>query len=692
MSKEDVEQIEVKEDKLDIIYRHVGYKKRNLYNKPSKESMIYKGISKYATKFRFLSDLHLSLMEKAIIQSPAFQRTSQKAMNTNRAGTVIATDDEVGLKDKFKDTESLIQTRQTHMVEVANIAEIISKGIGTNYSLSRIMAIAHDIGHTPYGHVGERILSSCARLKNCGYIIHPAMGADVLEREKVIKNGMDTIKQAYPDLDKEESDEIRQLQRYIMDGILCHNGEGTVGKIIPQKKSKKTMRNQLRRSFTQKGYDKKLLPATIEGAIIRYADIIAYTRSDLVDGFRQKDENGKKIMKEFNDDYLALIGTIFARENNFNKMLTLEQSFLTELYGLSQRIKKLDKKSKTKEDGIEIQRTKKEIEFIHAKYEEFCKLKVQYAKEFIKKIPKGERKTKIPEIIQNVFIKDLIETSRDNNGITMSPLMRTTFFALRELNAKYIIPYTARGYEEDLPYATNELVDMFTNGLIKSGIAYDAIPKKDRIKYNIPEKKGYSREMDSIAADPKFNMSGINFEIKMFHYFDNLKKFNKRKLNEIYKNAFNALKDITKHDILIALGKEKYDGELKETYEKQKIEPIREKIKVMGDYAQTKEGKKELFNLLLQDREKEIERIVASKMAIEYIAGMTDNTLMAILLNRNIISKKTLIKKYARPSKEMKTKDAAIKALQKSFRSDTYKGMILPDSQEELMELQERGL
>ena len=46
MSKEDVEQIEVKEDKLDIIYRHVGYKKRNLYNKPSKESMIYKGISK----------------------------------------------------------------------------------------------------------------------------------------------------------------------------------------------------------------------------------------------------------------------------------------------------------------------------------------------------------------------------------------------------------------------------------------------------------------------------------------------------------------------------------------------------------------------------------------------------------------------------------------------------------------------
>ena len=56
------------------------------------------------------------------------------------------------------------------------------------------------------------------------------------------------------------------------------------------------MREEIRRCFTEKGYDKKILPATMEGAVIRYADIIAYTRSDILDGFRLKDVNGNKII------------------------------------------------------------------------------------------------------------------------------------------------------------------------------------------------------------------------------------------------------------------------------------------------------------------------------------------------------------------------------------------------------------
>lgn len=394
-------------EELESFYWQMGYSNhgRNIedmmlyhYGEPAEDLMEYNdengniAKSEFATKFN-LKHSDINIIIKSIKESAAHQRTSHKSMMATRSNTMIPPVNNEELKKLFKDSESLIQTRQTHMEEVAEIARIISEGIGANTDFAYLIGLIHDIGHTWNGHSGERILSALARYNNCGFIVHNAMGAYIMEREEIINNAIEEVKQFNPKVDEAE---VRRFMKYVIDGVVSHNGEGTVGQIIPNKdKTLEQMAEEIRKCFTVKSYDKKIMPATIEGAIIRYADIIAYTRSDILDGFRLKDVNGKKILEEFDDDYLEIIGTLLARKNNNTMMLDLENKFLLELYGLSKRIDKLSS-SKNPDDIRELKCTKKEREIIERQYKEFVKLKVEYARRYIDGIePKNQIKTKV---------------------------------------------------------------------------------------------------------------------------------------------------------------------------------------------------------------------------------------------------------------------------------------------------------
>ncbi len=737
---------------LDGFYANAGYtySKEELFAKPiSKDLMRYDGKSKYYSEFNFPEGMDVGtivdLITRAIVQSSAYQRTSQKTMNANKSAVVqsnqktketteeviqsmlklyehnhdriakkskkseknieqnekndiirnaieklleyqslIKESMELDLPDTYleledsdeqlpkkikKELDALIQTRQTHMKEVSVNAKIISKALGTNYYITEAMALGHDLGHGPFGHVGESILNSLAEFNNCAHIGHPAMGPRVLEREYTNQSAIDATKQFYSHPNKKTLRELDKLITYIIDGIVSHNGEGTVGKIVPKNKTVNEMKNETTRSFTQKGYDRKILPGTMEGAIVRYADILSYIRSDLIDGFRLVDENGNKIMNEFNDEYKAIIGTLLARKNGFNKMLMFEQKILTDLCILSNEIDEIEESKDSDPETLEkLNELKNKRDSIQSEYNRFCKFKVQYAENYINSIqPKSLVKTKVPEMMQNVFMADLIATSKDNDGITMSPLIRRTFFNLRELNGKYIIPYASRGFEEDLPYATHELVEMFKKSLIKSGIAHDMIPVKKRKKYGLAEEDQYSKKNDN---DPSYR----SFDIKMFHYYNNIPI---KSRIDIFPEARRALKDIALHDMRIALGEERYTGKTREIYMEKKIKPIQERIKAMGDFVKTKEGRNQLLRELIQERDSNIEEVVASKMAIEYIAGMTDYTFITVLLNRNILKEEDFIKKYRRPAKKEK------EIIYDSFKEKYYRNMIMPDSKEE---------
>lgn len=682
MENRKISEIEKKIDKFfskdpSNLVDRMGYSKEPLYDykEQDEDLMDYEGYSKYAKKFNLKRSDILAIM-KVITESAAYQRLSQKSMMSTKSSTIIPPENTEEFKDRFRDSEALIQTRQTHGREVADIAMIISNALGLNPDFAYLIGLMHDIGHTWNGHVGERILSSIGMLNNSGYIVHNAMGAYILERENIIDRAIQEVKQFNP---KAKEEDIKEFMRYVIDGIVSHNGEGVVGKIIPKDKTKEKMEEEKNKCFTEKGYDKNIMPATMEGGAIRHSDILAYTRSDILDGFRLKDTNGNKIMNEFDDEYLSIIGTALARKNNFKKLLTLENKFLLEMYGLSKRINKLTNgHNATAEEKIELERTKKEREFIEKKYKEFEECKIKYAKEYIRGIkPQSEVKTVVTQMMQNVFIKDIIEASKDKPYITYTPLMRKTIFALRDLNVRKIVPYTRRIFEgEELPIAANELVNDFTDVLVETGIAYKLIPESAkslaRSKFTEEEHKDKRTEIERSEK--------MSYERKLCHYYT---KQNPQNLEYIYTSVLEAMQDIAKHDIAIALGEERYDGELKETYMATKINPLKRKIAMMGRNSETMtpEDKERLLQLVLKDRKKDIERAVASKMAIEYVGGMTDNTILSVLIDKNLISRKQLIEGYGREEPGKQAEDEGVRKLQKAFGANEQ--MIYPDDKKD---------
>ena len=123
------------------------------------------------------------------------------------------------------------RTRMTHTLEVSRIARTISRALALNEDLTEAIALGHDLGHTPFGHAGERALNSLMP----GGFAHYQQSVRVVERLE--KNG-----------------EGLNLTWEVRNGILCHT----------------------------KGED----AATLEGQIVRLADHIAYINHDIEDALR----------------------------------------------------------------------------------------------------------------------------------------------------------------------------------------------------------------------------------------------------------------------------------------------------------------------------------------------------------------------------------------------------------------------
>lgn len=133
------------------------------------------------------------------------------------------------------------RTRLIHTLEVSQVARSIARPLGLNEDLTEAIALGHDLGHTPFGHVGERALShALARHRGepegaGGLFAHNDQGArivDLLER-----NGRGL-----------------NLSREVVDGIRCHTGPRRAG--------------------------------TLEGRVVALADRIAYVCHDIDDAER----------------------------------------------------------------------------------------------------------------------------------------------------------------------------------------------------------------------------------------------------------------------------------------------------------------------------------------------------------------------------------------------------------------------
>ena len=123
------------------------------------------------------------------------------------------------------------RTRMTHTLEGARIARTIARGLHLNEDLTEAIALGHDLGHTPFGHAGERVLNEILP----GGFRHNEQSLRVVDR---LENGGDGLNLCY---------EVRR-------GILCHTGPD--------------------------------MAETLEGQVVRLSDKIAYINHDIDDAMR----------------------------------------------------------------------------------------------------------------------------------------------------------------------------------------------------------------------------------------------------------------------------------------------------------------------------------------------------------------------------------------------------------------------
>lgn len=149
-------------------------------------------------------------------------------------------------------------SRLTHTLDVCQISRSLARCLCLNEDLAEAIALGHDLGHTPFGHVGERVLKELSPY-GFNHAEQSLRVVDVLEKDGKGLN----------------------LTFEVRDGILNHTSKGN--------------------------------PATLEGVVVSYADRIAYINHDIEDairaGFLEEDELPKEAVKVFGRDTSKRINT-----------------------------------------------------------------------------------------------------------------------------------------------------------------------------------------------------------------------------------------------------------------------------------------------------------------------------------------------------------------------------------------------
>lgn len=205
-----------------------------------------------------------------------------------------------------------IRTRLTHTLEVAQISKTIAEALGLNITLCEAIALGHDIGHTPFGHVGERTLNFI--MNGCDVIKDFNLSLPIESRG--FKHNWQSIRVVNQLESSSENYNGLNLTNYTIWGLLYHskiswkkcdkNGHGhcSLGHKLDKKCAYEEAANENKLSV--KFYDKYLglLPDdswTFEGMVVGIADEIAQRHHDIEDGLEARIIDKNELLQKFED-------------------------------------------------------------------------------------------------------------------------------------------------------------------------------------------------------------------------------------------------------------------------------------------------------------------------------------------------------------------------------------------------------
>ncbi len=159
-----------------------------------------------------------------------------------------------------------ITRRSLHVQLVSRIARTIGRALHLNLDLIEAISLGHDLGHTPFGHAGEAYLNELFVQNTGRHFYHNIHSARVLDGIFPYNISLQTL-----------------------DGIVTHNGELECEEYVPVKRTTfAEFDAMIERCYVDPAYAMGIMPCTLEGAVVRLSDIIAYLGKDRQDAVRAK--------------------------------------------------------------------------------------------------------------------------------------------------------------------------------------------------------------------------------------------------------------------------------------------------------------------------------------------------------------------------------------------------------------------
>ena len=311
-----------------------------------------------------------------------------------------------------------ITHRVLHVQLVSKIARTAGRLLRLNEDLIEAIALGHDIGHTPFGHDGEKFLSRLCESHHIGRFLHNIQGVRFLQKIERKGKGWN-------------------LTLQVLDGILCHDGEIHSQLLEPKReKSFDSLTEEMRQKAEDPAID--LRPMTLEGCVVRMADTISYIGRDIEDAIRL----GLIERRDIPDDCRQVLG-----DTNGTIVYTLVEdliansldkpylSFSANVGSALKRLKRFNEESIYKDPRVKAQADKIDLmfELLFQKYLDDLQMR-NSSSDIFKGFLKGMSRQYVEQTAPAAIVRDFVAGMTDDYFLNqchkkLMPEMRPTFSA-----------------------------------------------------------------------------------------------------------------------------------------------------------------------------------------------------------------------------------------------------------------------